>query len=73
MSSETESGNGVCERWSAKAKADVVLRLLRGERVDTVSREIQVPAHEIETWRRDFLDGGRWVCGAAGATPKSAH
>ena len=73
MSKETESENGVRERWSAKAKADVVLRLLRGERMDAVSREIQVPAHEIETWRRDFLDGGRWVCGVTGATPKSAY
>jgi hypothetical protein len=31
---------------------------LRGEAVDAVSREIQVPAHELEQWRRDFLDGG---------------
>ena len=34
------------------------MRLLRGEAVDQVSREIQVPAHEIETWRRHFLDAG---------------
>jgi transposase-like protein len=54
----SESGTGLPERWSAKAKADVVLRLLRGESVADVSREVQVPAHEIETWRRDFLDGG---------------
>jgi hypothetical protein len=33
------------ERWSAKAKVDVVLRLLRGESVDAVSREVQVPAY----------------------------
>jgi len=45
------------ERWSAKAKSEVVLRLLRGEAVDAVSREIQVPAHELEGWRRDFLEG----------------
>jgi hypothetical protein len=25
--------------------------------VDAVSREVQVPAHEVEAWRRDFLDG----------------
>ena len=40
------------ERWSAKAKIEVVLRLLRVESVEAVSREVQVPAHE--------LDGGRF-------------
>jgi transposase len=46
------------ERWSAKAKTDVVLRLLRGEAVDAVSRELQVPGHELEAWRRTFLEAG---------------
>ena len=46
------------ERWSAKAKTEVILRLFRGEGVDAVSREIQVPVHEVETWRKDFLEGG---------------
>jgi transposase len=36
----------------------LVLRLLRGEPVDTVSRESQVPAHELETWKRVFLESG---------------
>jgi len=58
MSKETNRREGVRERWSAKAKSEVVLRLLRGESIAEVSRAIQVPAHEIETWRRDFLDGG---------------
>lgn len=44
------------ERWSAKAKSEVVLRLLRGEAIDAVSREVQVPAHELEAWRRSFLE-----------------
>jgi hypothetical protein len=35
-----------------------VLRLLRGEALDAVARESQVPAHELEEWRRVFLDGG---------------
>ncbi len=46
------------ERWSAKAKTEVILRLFRGEGVEVVSREIQVPVHEVETWRKDFLEGG---------------
>ena len=58
MSKERESQDSPPERWSAKAKSEVVLRLFRGESVDEVSREIQVPVHEIETWRKDFLDAG---------------
>lgn len=36
----------------------MVLRLLRGESVDAVSRELQVRAHELEAWRRTFLERG---------------
>ncbi len=46
------------ERWSARAKTEIVLRLLKGEELGTVSREIQVPVHELERWRRLFLEGG---------------
>jgi hypothetical protein len=56
--SEQEREAELPDRWSAKAKTDVVLRLLRGEGVETVSREVQVPAHELEAWRRTFLEGG---------------
>ena len=58
MSKEREAEKAPPERWSARAKSEVVLRLFRGESVDLVSREIQVPVHEIETWRKEFLDGG---------------
>ena len=47
------------ERWSAKRKTEIVLRLLRGEPLDQVSRETQVPAHQLEDWQRRFLDGGQ--------------
>ena len=46
------------ERWSARAKTEIVLRLLKGEELGTVSREIQVPVYELERWRRIFLEGG---------------
>lgn len=46
------------ERWSAARKTEVVMRLIRGDSVEEVSREIKVPAHEIEEWRRVFLDSG---------------
>ena len=32
-------------RWSANKKLDVVLRLLRGEKLEEVSREVGVEAH----------------------------
>ena len=54
----TSEGPGV-ERWSAGRKSEVVLRLLRGEAIDAVSREVAVPVHQLEEWRRVFLDGGK--------------
>jgi transposase len=46
------------ERWSLQRKTELVLRLLRGEPLDAVSRDSQVPAHELEGWKRVFLDSG---------------
>ena len=46
------------ERWSAQRKTELVLRLLRGDTLDAVSRDSQVPAHELETWKRIFLENG---------------
>ena len=46
------------ERWSASRKMELVLRLLRGEALDAVSRESQVPANELETWKHVFLEQG---------------
>jgi hypothetical protein len=56
--SEQEQAAELPERWSAKAKTDVVLRLLRGEGVEAVSREVQVPAHEPRGLAAD-VSGGR--------------
>jgi hypothetical protein len=46
------------ERWSVPRKTELVLRLLRGDTLDAVSRESQVPAHELEGWKRVFLESG---------------
>jgi transposase len=46
------------ERWSVQRKSELILRLLRGEALDAVSRESQVPAHELESWKRIFLEQG---------------
>jgi hypothetical protein len=55
---ETGASRALPERWSVQQKTDVVLRLLRGEDLGELSREIQVPAHEIEEWRRVFIENG---------------
>lgn len=46
------------KRWSAQRKMELVLCLLRGEPLDAVSRDNQVPAHLLESWQRRFLDAG---------------
>jgi Helix-turn-helix domain len=45
--------------WSAGKKADAVLRLLRGESLEELSRELKVEAHRLAAWRDDFLEGGK--------------
>lgn len=46
-------------RWSTGRKTEVVLRLLRGEDIDGLSRELGVTAAKIAEWRDRFLDGGQ--------------
>ncbi len=45
-------------RWSANRKQDAVLRLLRGEKLDVLSRELRVEAHRLAAWRDEFLAAG---------------
>jgi transposase-like protein len=43
-------------RWSAGKKMDAVLRLLRGEPLEVLSRELGVEVHRLAAWRDDFLE-----------------
>src|SRR4029077_13077594 len=43
------------QRWSLARKHEVVLRLLRGEPVDAVSRQLSVPVWQLERWRARAL------------------
>ncbi|HWP64843.1 MAG TPA: hypothetical protein VNO26_02890 [Candidatus Limnocylindria bacterium] len=44
MSMTTERrGEALAERWSAQRKMEVVLRVVRGDAIDAVAREIPVP------------------------------
>ena len=40
------------QRWSVGRKREVVLRLLRGESVELLARELGVPLYKLEQWRQ---------------------
>jgi transposase len=46
-------------RFSSRRKTDAVLRLLRGESLELLSRELAVTAATLSRWRDDFLAGGQ--------------
>lgn len=45
-------------RWSARRKMSVVLEVLRGADLETLSRRHGVTAARISEWRAEFLAGG---------------
>jgi transposase len=48
------------QRWSVARKREVVLRLLRGEAAELLSRELGLPLYRLEQWRQKAeaaLDG----------------
>lgn len=53
-------------RFSAQRKRDAVLRLLRGEALDVVAREIGVKPSTLASWRESFMESG-----LAGLTKKA--
>ena len=55
----TEGGAADRGRWSSRRKTDVVLRLVRGEDLDSVSRELGVGAAMLAQWRDEFLAAGQ--------------
>jgi transposase-like protein len=46
-------------RWSSRRKTEAVLRLLRGEALDALSRELGVTAATLAQWRDQFLAAGQ--------------
>ena len=40
------------QRWSAARKREVVLRLMRGEAAELLSRELGLPVYKLEQWRQ---------------------
>lgn len=45
------------QRWSVMRKREVVLRLLRGESIEALSRELAVEIHRLQRWRDRALAG----------------
>jgi hypothetical protein len=54
----TKTDNHDRGRFSARRKTGAVLRLLRGEDLEALSRELGVTAAALSGWRDGFLDGG---------------
>jgi transposase len=46
-------------RFSARRKTETMLRLLRGESLDGLARELGVTAATLAGWREAFLAGGQ--------------
>ena len=44
-------------RWSVRRKQEVVLRMLAGESVDSLSRELGIEPYRLERWRDKALSG----------------
>lgn len=61
-SAETSDMGGAApgrdRRMTAGRKRDAVLRLLRGEPLEIVARELAVTAADLSGWRDAFLDAG---------------
>lgn len=53
-------------RFSSRRKMDAVIRLLRGEELDALCRELGVTAATLSSWRDEFL-----VAGQAGLKTRS--
>ncbi len=49
---------GVKGRFSGRKKVEAVLRLLRGEDLDVLSRELAITAARLSEWREPFLAAG---------------
>jgi hypothetical protein len=45
------------QRWSLARKREVALRLLRGEPLDALSRELGVEVYRLERWKEKALAG----------------
>jgi len=71
--SSTGAAPEVTKRWSANRKKEVVLRLMRGEPVDTLSRELGIEIYRLEEWHNKALQGIETALKARDGDPLSAE
>ena len=63
MISEMKAEEGLADsrdpqkRWTAKAKKELVIRILRGESMEEISRQSQVELYRLQEWRDKALLG----------------
>ena len=55
---EASASSGGFKRMTSARKHSAVLRLLRGEPLNMLSRELHVTAAELSEWRDEFLAAG---------------
>jgi transposase len=60
MATESDKGNrlGRSGRMTVRRKREAAIRLLKGEDLELVSRELCVTAASLSRWREAFLSGG---------------
>ncbi len=61
------------KRMTTARKEELVLRLLRGEDIETVSRESGVALHQLSQWRDAYTGAGREGLKSKPGDPKSAE
>ena len=64
---------GQGQRWTAARKREVVLRILRGEPLDLLSRELGVELYRLEKWRDAALAGMEEALKARNGDPLKAE
>jgi len=60
-------------RWTANRKKEVVLRIMRGEPIDALSRELGIEAYRLEKWHRKALQGIETALKARDGDPLAAE
>ena len=61
------------KRWTATRKMEVVLRYMRGESLDSLSREIGIAASQIEEWHKAAISGIEDSLKSRGGDPLQAE
>jgi transposase len=61
------------QRWTAPRKREVVLRILRGEAMELLSRELGVELYRLEKWRDAALGGMEGALKARNGDPLKAE